>query len=1437
MYFSKLLQLLFMISVSVLLTACGGGGGSSDGDQDAEGNVSNPEVLQGFFRDAPVKGVTYVSCNDSYTSCLEGETDENGMFLYSQGYSVRFTIGNLLISEVEGASLITPLIIAGNYEDSITFARFIQALDEDGDLSNGITISEQTKLLAENTTLNKPVFQATESELENLAGEFSVTLPSKEDAAEHIKPTQLLSALLEQNDTYASAILGQKTYPKNAGYNINVLSESAAQRLKLEIWTKASAQILNADQYRNRIKEIEQNDALVEGVLNMASNIVSLASIKVAGSQGTELYLKSFKYIAASGKYVLDIVDDVGNTRSITIGTDPTTDDPQIAFAHSALNTVAFNPVGTAVNLVEAAGGSGNDVVDYSIDLVAPAMEEFSNQVLDQVAKNGAIALSKIKAGGPAVWAKIFIDTARIIAKIEFAREAMSARILQESRLIAYDYLNAYYKSAASEAWMNSDFGLTKNPIKAVKILDKSYSVTVPDNALDTVKQAFLHAVTFGGLLIYEASLQDNRIAQANELIKTTQRFIEDKYQDMINRLGGLPKENGYVEYQNNDYKFLCTGASIIQKVLVKTTESSPYDVPELYSINWTIPEELNPSIYGNKAQISFNEPGVFFTQATVKKLSGEYAEFSAMQSFYVLNCITDESEESRYDVYSQTSTSISYKIADQYAEIFQGWKDPEGNIVRTDLIVTIDYGDFKNLNQLTPTFEAEEPASTVLNDITPKTANINTLTTFTLTGENFPETMAAQIDGADCPAENKQWVSATEYQMQCRHNVAETLEVIAKLESGGELMAGETQQVSFTESAVVSDLPVVDGFDYPFGNRGRGEGADDFRMEVILEQIDPEKNTVYADNSVTQDDYVRYAVGADTNQWYNDQDVGSYYSPMGGIHPGEDWNLGSQNADAGEAIYAIADGQVHTIRSTNRIEEGTEHNKGGWTVVIKHRLHDDSFIYSFYTHVTSANETAGGLSTEASEFTVAEGDSVTKGQLIARLAHGDVMSQIGTSHLHFELRDLEPSLDDADTLWPKANQNGYYSDDQKSLYTDGMTAAQIQNAMETMQTEVGILDPSDFIEVYRISPHILAEATIDGIEHAEANPGETVTFTIKGQNLPASTAISLYGAVCGQTYNISSTQVSTDCTVPETDAAELSLFVKGFPGNSLFLPGAENLAVVVGEASTVAEPGTITDSALKTCINGTLGLEPDATPTQEQYESITYLYCEDREIQELAGIENLTSLQSLYLSSNQVSDVSGLSNLTSLQSLYLSSNQVSDVSGLSNLTSLQYLSLYSNQISDVSGLSNLTSLQYLYLSNNQVSDVSGLSNLTSLQSLDLGSNEISDVSGLSNLTSLQSLDLYRNQVSDVSGLSNLTSLQYLSLYSNQISDVSGLSNLTSLQYLYLSNNQISDVSGLSNLSSDTYLYIFNNCIQDFSPIEHITHVDGKDSQNETCSE
>ncbi|RBP33445.1 hypothetical protein DET50_102260 [Marinobacter pelagius] len=149
---NTLLRALIAAGLTSGLVACGGGSSSSSSDgtsTQAEQPSSTTDTKSvGQFVDSPVQGLRY------FTSSGSGVTTAEGEFEYKDGDEIFFLVGNTLIGQSIAGPVLTPLDVVGeaqNADKSMNILRFLQTLDENGDPSDGIVISDNVTVLAETT--------------------------------------------------------------------------------------------------------------------------------------------------------------------------------------------------------------------------------------------------------------------------------------------------------------------------------------------------------------------------------------------------------------------------------------------------------------------------------------------------------------------------------------------------------------------------------------------------------------------------------------------------------------------------------------------------------------------------------------------------------------------------------------------------------------------------------------------------------------------------------------------------------------------------------------------------------------------------------------------------------------------------------------------------------------------------------------------------------------------------------------------------------------------------------------------------------------------------------------------------------------------------------------------------------------------------------------
>lgn len=217
--------------------------------------------------------------------------------------------------------------------------------------------------------------------------------------------------------------------------------------------------------------------------------------------------------------------------------------------------------------------------------------------------------------------------------------------------------------------------------------------------------------------------------------------------------------------------------------------------------------------------------------------------------------------------------------------------------------------------------------------------------------------------------------------------------------------------------------------------------------------------------------------------------------------------------------------------------------------------------------------------------------------------------------------------------------------------------------------------------------------------------------------------------------------------------------------------------------------------------------------------EDLEWLRLVNNEITDLSPLSGLTNLKRLGLDSNDwLRDLSPLANLQ-LTNLYISSNDIEDIAPLSTITTLQSLDVSFNGVSDISALASLVHLRFLGIGGLGITDLSLLDSIHDLKVLYALNNDIVDISALSRHRNLEVAWLGRNNITDISPLGGLARLRILYLSYNKIVDIAPLENIVNVQTLDLENNDIADISSLAKLPRLRSLDLRSNRVSDISPL------------------
>ena len=252
----------------------------------------------------------------------------------------------------------------------------------------------------------------------------------------------------------------------------------------------------------------------------------------------------------------------------------------------------------------------------------------------------------------------------------------------------------------------------------------------------------------------------------------------------------------------------------------------------------------------------------------------------------------------------------------------------------------------------------------------------------------------------------------------------------------------------------------------------------------------------------------------------------------------------------------------------------------------------------------------------------------------------------------------------------------------------------------------------------------------------------------------------------------------------------------------------------------TYAQTLNIPDANLRSAITEALDKAQNERITAEDMRRLKELHAENRNINNLKGIEAATQLEHLFLNHNSISDLSPLAKLTRLRDINIRHNRISDISPLSELVNLNRLDISLNEIVDISPVAELTNLRWINVGESSVSDLSPLAGLTQLKWVGTSENPVADLTPLSGLINLESFHSWGSPILNLSVLAKLPKLREINICGGGLSDISVLQGLTGLQELYLAGNDISDISVLANFTDLTRLSLEHNNVSDVSALE-----------------
>lgn len=241
-------KLIFIATALSILQGC------SESDSSGAERTDPGELQTAYFVDSPVQGLVYER-SDGFV----GVTDEEGAFHYYLGDTIEFKVGSLSLGTLRterpepgmltlddpslSRALVTPLTISDDADKPehnavVNKLIFLQTLDEDGVLENGIVLSEAIHEAFENSTLDFSIDHTDFMEgdfaekLQQLnqgdvfTSESARTVQSKVAALRHFDQHSQYAGTLFQSRTrtfHSRWESGDCTLPGNEGNNLNMV--------------------------------------------------------------------------------------------------------------------------------------------------------------------------------------------------------------------------------------------------------------------------------------------------------------------------------------------------------------------------------------------------------------------------------------------------------------------------------------------------------------------------------------------------------------------------------------------------------------------------------------------------------------------------------------------------------------------------------------------------------------------------------------------------------------------------------------------------------------------------------------------------------------------------------------------------------------------------------------------------------------------------------------------------------------------------------------------------------------------------------------------------------------------------------------------------------------------------------------------------------------
>ncbi|BBP42537.1 hypothetical protein [Thiosulfativibrio zosterae] len=470
--FSKL-ALTLAVTTSLTLAACSGGGGSAD---------PTSSILNGYLVDSGIEGVNYACGN------LTGVTDVEGKFEFdsTECSQVEFSIGGIYL----GARGITSLapeqrlyihdLLGVSLEQSssddrvVALLRLIQTLDEDGDASNGIVISQTTLDALSGVDLNLSQ-TLTETELTTVAQVVDKPLVTEATAIAHYEETLRtdLGSAIYTIDTVAPIApkIDSEIYANGDFKVVEVVGEVGATVL---LNGQSTGVMIGDDRVAEiRLDAAAENQAVdyevsLQDSLGQISEPVQVAVIKDTVAPSALVFVNTPPSIINTASQIITVQGEPGV--NLLNGNEVLGIVPSSGILSIALNLTGEDGLKQFSLSLQDLAGNSSSVTQLSIALDTVAPNQAQIEILTGLV-NGKLPLNVIGEPGSQVWVNgSLVGTVSSSGQLSLG--------LENPRQSYFETFEVLLKDAAGNASIASVFTTTFQRAQ----LNSQYTYYMPQN-------------------------------------------------------------------------------------------------------------------------------------------------------------------------------------------------------------------------------------------------------------------------------------------------------------------------------------------------------------------------------------------------------------------------------------------------------------------------------------------------------------------------------------------------------------------------------------------------------------------------------------------------------------------------------------------------------------------------------------------------------------------------------------------------------------------------------------------------------------------------------------------------------------------------------------------------------------------------------------------